>query len=140
VRRVHGGVLRVAVAHARDAAPAECCGLLLGMDDTIVEAVPARNIADRPTRFEIDPKDHLDARRTARSRGLDVVGFYHSHPHSAASPSATDLAEAYYPDLVHLIVSLVTDPPDTRLFRPVGLTGQAGARNFVEEPFVTVRE
>jgi desampylase len=140
VRRVHADVLRVAIAHARDAAPAECCGVLIGTGERIVEAVRARNIADRPTRFEIDPKDHLDARRLARSRGLDVVGFYHSHPHSAASPSETDLAEAYYPDLVHLIVSLATDPPETRLFRPVGLTGQAGARNFVEEAFVTVRE
>ena len=70
-----------------------------------------------PTRFLIDPKDHIDARRAARGRGLEVLGFYHSHPHSPAWPSPTDVAEAAYPDAVHLIVSLDGGVADARLFR-----------------------
>jgi len=69
--------LRTIIEHAREAAPAECCGLLLGRGDEIVEAVRTRNIAAQPTRFLIDPKDHINGRREARRRGLEVVGFYH---------------------------------------------------------------
>ena len=120
------------VAHARAAAPAECCGVLIGRGDEVVEAVPTRNAADQPTRFLIDPQDHFDAIRAARRRQLDVVGYYHSHPHSQAVPSATDLAEANYPDHLALIVGLRDDPPELRLYRFDG-------RNFLEEPFVTNR-
>ena len=87
------------IAHAREMAPAECCGLLVGSAREIVAAVRAANLADNPSRFLIDPKDHIRARREARARGLDVVGFYHSHPHSDARPSPTDLAEASYENL-----------------------------------------
>lgn len=120
------------VAHARRAAPAECCGILLGAAGDVIEAVPTRNIAERPTRFEIDPRDHLATQRAARERGLQIVGFYHSHPHTPPIPSETDQAEANYPDHLHLIVGVASDPADTRLFWFDG-------RNFVEEPFVTVR-
>ena len=91
--------------------------MLLGRDASIEEAARTKNIAESPARFLIDPKDHIDVRRAARSRGLDVLGFYHSHPHSPAWPSATDIAEAAYPDAVHLIVSLEGSAADARLFR-----------------------
>ena len=106
------------VAHARDAAPAECCGLLVGRGDRIVAAVQTRNIAEpATTRFLIDPKDHIDGRREARQRGLDIVGFYHSHPRSAPVPSAIDVADAAYPQHLYLIVGLGTDPPECALYR-----------------------
>jgi proteasome lid subunit RPN8/RPN11 len=112
------------VDHARAARPAECCGLLLGHprgdgDDgpDIVEAVAAANLSEDRNRFLLDPRDHIDARRRARAGGLAVVGFYHSHPRSSAEPSAADIAEAGYPGLVHLIVSLIGDQPRARLWR-----------------------
>lgn len=115
---INRSVLDDIVAHARESRPRECCGLLTGKDDQIVGTVRARNVADLPTRFLIDPHDHLAALRSARSTGLDVVGFYHSHPHSGAYPSPTDLAEATYPEAVHLIVGLKDDrAPEARLFR-----------------------
>jgi proteasome lid subunit RPN8/RPN11 len=125
-------VLRDVLAHAREAAPEECCGLLVGRGDAVVEAVRARNVAEGPNRFLIDAQDHILARRRARDRGLEIVGFYHSHPHSAAEPSATDREEAGYPDHLFLIVGLREEAADIRLFR---LTGG----NFLEVPFVRVR-
>ena len=120
------------VAHAREAAPDECCGVLLGRGDDIIEAVRARNAAESAsTRFVIDPKDHIDARRDARTRGLDVLGFYHSHPRSGAAPSDTDLAEAVYPGGLYIIVGLGADPPEVRVF---GFDNG----NFHERPLVTV--
>jgi proteasome lid subunit RPN8/RPN11 len=115
--RIRREALEGVVAHARGEAPAECCGILIGRNASIDEAVRARNIAPGPTRFLIDPKDHIDARRAARHRGLEVLGFYHSHPHSPAWPSPSDVAEAAYPDAVHLIVSLEGGAADARLFR-----------------------
>ena len=110
------------VAHARDAAPAECCGLLVGAHGAIASAVRARNLSTDASRFLIDPRDHIKARRDARAAGLDVVGFYHSHPHSPATPSATDLAEAAYPNHLYLIVGLTGEAVDVRLYR---FTGEA---------------
>jgi len=126
------GVIDGIVAHARDSVPAECCGLLLGGADTVLAAAPARNIADDPARrFLIDPKDHIDGRRHARDRGLQVVGFYHSHPVSPAEPSAADLAEASYPGHLYVIVSLAAATPNVTVYR-------FDAGNFQPMPFVTV--
>src|SRR3954471_11793983 len=106
------------VAHAREAAPLECCGLLLGRGDEIVEAVRARNVAEAPaTRFLIDPGDHFAARRAARARGLDVVGFYPSHPASPPAPSARDAAEFSYDGALYAIVSLAATRAEVGLFR-----------------------
>jgi proteasome lid subunit RPN8/RPN11 len=112
--------LEVIIAHARAEAPAECCGMLVGAGTAIDEAAPARNVSASPTRFLIDPRDHLDARRAARSRGLEVLGFYHSHPTSPAWPSPSDITEAAYPDAVYLIVSLAGGAAEARLFRIAG--------------------
>jgi len=110
-------VLDAVIAHARDSAPAECCGLLLGTPDAVTESRRARNLATDPNRFLIDPEDHIDARREARTRGIEVVGFYHSHPHSAPVPSERDLAEASYADCLYLIVSLAEEQAAASFYR-----------------------
>jgi proteasome lid subunit RPN8/RPN11 len=120
------------VMHARAAAPDECCGVLLGRDEEILQAVRAGNIADEPrSRFLLDPKDHIAARRAARAGGLEVIGFYHSHPASAAIPSARDVAEFTYPGSLYAIVSLASEPADIQLFR-------LDEGNFRRMSFVTV--
>jgi proteasome lid subunit RPN8/RPN11 len=105
--------------------------VLIGRGDRITGAIRTRNIAENPTRFVIDPQDHFEGRRTARAQGLDVVGFYHSHPHSRAYPSPIDLAEAAYPDAVHLIVGLMGSEPDIRLFRLAA--GEAQELSLVDD-------
>ena len=115
--RIRDEALEAVIAHARAAQPAECCGMLLGTGHSIDEAVRANNTAVSSTRFLIDPKDHIQARRDARSRGLEVIGFYHSHPHSSARPSPTDVAEATYLEAVYLIVSLEGGGATVGLFR-----------------------
>jgi proteasome lid subunit RPN8/RPN11 len=81
-------------AAARDSAPDECCGLLLGRE-TIEQAQPAVNVAaDRRRHFEIDPQALVDAHRAARAGGPEVLGYYHSHPAGPAEPSRTDRAMA----------------------------------------------
>jgi proteasome lid subunit RPN8/RPN11 len=128
---VRQAVLDGVIAHAKRDCPRECCGVLLGRAGEVLEAVAAANVAGSPDRFLLDPKDHIAARRDGRARGLDVVGFYHSHPHSGPRPSRTDLAEAAYPGHLYLIVSLEHGQPEIRVFR-------LGDGNFSETPFVTV--
>ncbi len=129
---MRAGALESVIGHAREAAPHECCGLLLGSGEAITDAVRTRNIADAPeTQFLIDPGDHIVARREARARGLEIVGFYHSHPRSPAEPSDRDRAEFSYADHLYLIVSVRTEPAEVGLFR-------FDAGNFQRLRFVTV--
>ena len=104
------------LAHAREDAPRECCGLLIGKDDCVVRSVRAKNLDTQDTRYLIDPTDHFRAIRDARAEGLDVIGAYHSHPSSAPIPSATDIAEANSgAEFLYVIVSLIGD--DVRAYR-----------------------
>ena len=115
--RIQSAVLGAIVAHARREAPHECCGLLIGTEDSIEDAVAAANVRASDVSFLVSPEDHFGAIRHARATGRSVVGAYHSHPRSSAVPSATDIAEANDPGLLHVIVSLATDPPDVRAWR-----------------------
>jgi proteasome lid subunit RPN8/RPN11 len=110
-------VIGTVVAHARESVPAECCGILLGLANEIHEAVRVRNLADNPARYLLDPAEHIRIRRDARSRGIEVLGFYHSHLRSPAEPSEADHAEAEYPGSLYLIVSLADARPAARLFK-----------------------
>ncbi|MBI2678003.1 MAG: M67 family metallopeptidase [Candidatus Koribacter versatilis] len=97
--------------HAERAYPEECCGVLLGSGDgeerEVVEARACGNAdPDRRTRYAIAPQELIATQRAARERGLAIVGFYHSHPDHAAEPSATDRAEAAWPEAVYVIVSV----------------------------------
>ena len=58
--------------------------------------------------FAMDPARQIDAQRRMRERGEELFGIYHSHPHSPAQPSATDLEQAGYPEALYIIVSLNT--------------------------------
>ena len=99
-------VLDAIAAHARADAPIECCGLLVGTRARIDDSVPTRNVVASPTRYEVDPREHIALIRTLRGTDRLIVGTYHSHPAGPAVPSPTDVARAFYPDFIYLIVSL----------------------------------
>ena len=114
--KIPAAVVSGMLAHAREEAPHECCGLLVGRAASIVRSVRARNLDAKSTRYLIDPEDHFAAIRSARAEGLEVVGAYHSHPSSAPVPSASDIAEADSgPDFLYVIVSPIGD--DVRAYR-----------------------
>jgi proteasome lid subunit RPN8/RPN11 len=88
-------------AHAAADYPHECCGFLVGRAEgenvRVMRTVPAANTRDDSprNRFEIDPGDLVKTDRTARTEGLGVVGFYHSHPDAPAQPSEFDREHAW---------------------------------------------
>ena len=83
-------------AHAVHEYPHECCGALFGIDNgeerEVRDVMPIDNVStgDRCRRFSVSPRDYLRAEREAASRGLTLLGFYHSHPDHPARPSETD--------------------------------------------------
>ena len=86
--------------HARQTYPEECCGALLGTSGDevrIAEVFPARNVsqAAHPRRYLVSPADQLAAEQRARAHGLEVVGYYHSHPDGQPVPSDHDLVKAW---------------------------------------------
>ena len=96
------------LAHAREDAPNECCGLLVGSRGAIERSIRARNRDSSSTRYLIDPDDHFAAIHAARNENRRVIGAYHSHPASAPTPSPSDIAEASGgADFIYVIVSPV---------------------------------
>lgn len=96
-------------SHARRAAPEECCGALLTDDEgVVVRAVPVENEATRPgSRYLIGAATVSRMERLAVRSGLQLAGFYHSHPSGAGDPSEVDLAWAW-PWYVYVIVGAET--------------------------------
>ncbi|HUQ40947.1 MAG TPA: M67 family metallopeptidase [Candidatus Limnocylindrales bacterium] len=106
------------VAHARECAPNEACGLISGRAGAASRAIPCTNTHATPTtRYVIDPREQLRAFREMDERGEELVAIYHSHPASQAYPSPTDRAEAHYPDAFYILISLRSDTPEVRAFR-----------------------
>lgn len=127
-----GSVRDDLLQHAREGAPEEVCGVLVGWraddgggdgagragddgaDDVHVESVRrVPNVADDPrTEYCLDPEAHLAVHEDLADADRAVVGFYHSHPDGPARPSATDAARASWPGYVYAVVSLAGGDAD----------------------------
>jgi proteasome lid subunit RPN8/RPN11 len=106
------------VATCIRALPNEGCGLLLGATEGVVhDVVASDNVADSARIYEIDPKVLLRATRRADDEGLEVIGVFHSHTHSEAYPSPTDVRQAPDPSWHYVLVSLLDSPANVRSFR-----------------------
>jgi proteasome lid subunit RPN8/RPN11 len=108
---ISAGHLHTAGRHAATSYPDECCGVLIGRilgDSTVVErllSVDNERNESRHNRYLINPETVLAAHKEARALGLDVVGYYHSHPDHPARPSEFDREHAW-PGVSYLIVSV----------------------------------
>jgi proteasome lid subunit RPN8/RPN11 len=98
--------------HGEQTYPYECCGFLLGVreGDTNVlnEAFPAENERQesQETRYLITPQQYRRADEYARTRGLGIIGYYHSHPDHPAAPSGYDLDHSCWPGESYIIVAI----------------------------------
>ncbi|MEW5873010.1 MAG: M67 family metallopeptidase [Chloroflexota bacterium] len=90
-------------------APEEACGLLAGLIEAgsyqALAVLPLSNSLHSPVRFRIDASEQLAAFQQIEAQGWELVGIYHSHPQGPEVPSATDIAEAYYPEAAYLVWS-----------------------------------
>ncbi len=94
------------VAHAREDFPSECCGLLAGREGQVLRIMRGRNADASPFTYRLDDRQLFQFHKEMDEAGLDIVGIYHSHTASEAVPSRTDVARAFYPEAVYIIISL----------------------------------
>jgi len=126
-------------AHGEETYPHECCGVLLGNSvpdgNHVRQIVRAGNTrTDRAhDRFNIAPEELIRIQRQARTLGLDIVGFYHSHPDCPAQWSQTDFAEAHWVGCSYVITRVDQGKAaDTNSFLLTGTSEED--KNFLDEP------
>jgi [CysO sulfur-carrier protein]-S-L-cysteine hydrolase len=118
------------LGHAYDGLPDEACGLLAGPSTPGAGGTallpgrahvfyPCRNAAESSRVYTVDPHDHLRADRDAEARGLELIGVMHSHTHTEAFPSPTDVDQAPDPAWHYVIVSFKREEPVLRSYRIV---------------------
>jgi proteasome lid subunit RPN8/RPN11 len=107
------------VAHCLTGLPDEACGLLGGELATgqAVTCYPTRNLAASAKLYTVDPREHLRADRDAEAAGYSIIGVFHSHTHTEAYPSPTDVAQAPDPEWHYILVSLRDSLPVVRSYR-----------------------
>lgn len=106
--------------HAREASPAECCGLIGGGSDGRTQSIyRLTNVASNAeVAYEAAPEDLFAAQRQMRQRGESLLSIYHSHPRATEpSPSETDVRLAYYPEATYLIIGLAGPRPIVSAFK-----------------------
>ena len=142
------------IAHAREGTPEEVCGILAGRDGRVERVFRVSNTADavsaergvfrdresgvaapgrKPVHYYMDPRDQLRVYNEIDDLGLDVVGYYHSHTHSEARPSPTDVRLATDLTPVYVLVSLV-EPATVRAWRIVKADATDETGDVVEVP------
>jgi proteasome lid subunit RPN8/RPN11 len=94
------------VAHARIEAPNECCGILAGVDKRVIKFYRTSNREISPYRYCINPQELIAIYKEIQKNGWELLGVYHSHTHTEAYPSSTDVASAVLPQSLYFIISL----------------------------------
>jgi proteasome lid subunit RPN8/RPN11 len=108
------------IAHAREVAPHECCGLIAGTNGGSARVIRMRNAAASALKFEVDGLEVQRALDSLDGEGLDVAAVYHSHTRTAPYPSQTDVtfAQGWGPETLWVIVGLDREQePTVRTYR-----------------------
>ena len=100
--------------HGRESYPEECCGALIGLDGSVVEAMRLPNLMGEEARrhFLVGPVEYQVAEKRATEMGGKLMGFYHSHPDHPARPSQNDLEQAW-PTFLYVILAVQDGKPGT---------------------------
>ena len=121
------------IAHSVEEDPLECCGILAGENEEIRQSYRITNTAKSPYLYLMDPQEHLNADLDAERKGWQLMAFYHSHTHSPAYPSPTDVRMALqsgYFDFYYVLVSLENkEDPDIRVYN-ISEAGEIEEREF----------
>jgi proteasome lid subunit RPN8/RPN11 len=129
--RIPENIYRAMIDQSRRESPLECCGVLGGTETQVHSIHPLRNVAASQTRYAADEQQLVEAHRWLRDRQWQIVAIYHSHPRWPAVPSKTDLELNYWGDMPRIIVSLLVEPAEIRVWR-------LAADSFQELPWTLV--
>lgn len=121
------------VTHLEAERPNEGCGLIAGRDGRVSKVIKMSNAMGSPVRYALDPKEQFTAYRLIEDEGLSLAGVFHSHTHTEAFPSPTDVRLASE-DVPYIIVSLARDPADIKAFRILKANWDDAEGQIVEVP------
>lgn len=126
--RIVDTIYQIMLAYVQSRLPLEACGLLAGENGVINHIYLVENILQSPVTFEMDAQQQIEAMIHAEEQGLALLAAFHSHPFGPQTPSQTDVAKAYYPDMAQIIIAL-------------GNAGQPSVRAFtiVEQEIAELR-
>lgn len=113
------------VAHAREEAPNECCGMIAALDGRAVAVHRTANAEKSPFRYKMEPMEQYRVQTAIEDAGHDLGAIYHSHTRSPPVPSQTDVNLAFFPrtgelafpGTLYVIVGVAEDEPDVRAWR-----------------------
>jgi proteasome lid subunit RPN8/RPN11 len=94
------------IEHAKRESPMECCGILGGKEKTVQKAFELKNTEESHVQYSMSPQDQMKAFEEMERESMEMIAIYHSHPHTIAFPSETDVKLAFYPDVSSVIISL----------------------------------
>jgi len=138
--RIPASIVAGVIAHALEGYPFEVCGVFLAKNaGGPIRVAQAVRVENRETesprvRYQIAPEDLIRVQRDARDGGLEIVGYYHSHPDHPARPSETDrriAADGLSDGVIHVVIGVekaVRGTPTAWVFRDA-------TQAFDEEPF-----
>ncbi len=140
--RIKQALVEKMLAHARSGYPLEACGMFVGRPPAgasravVEDVVPVENReTEKPrVRYAIAPEDHIRIDREARARGLEILGYFHSHPDHPARPSETDrqrAADTLSDGVIHVVVGVEKGEKAT----PTAWVFRDATQSFEEEPF-----
>lgn len=135
--RLSGDLADEMVAHCEAGLPNEACGMLGNHNGEVVKIFRMTNAAGSPVRYALDPREQLAVYNTLEDKGWDLGGVFHSHTHTAAFPSPTDVRLASE-DVPYLIVSLAAAPVDMRAWRILKESWRDDHGEIVEVPVTIV--
>jgi len=108
------------VAHAREEAPNECCGLVASSNGDVKRVYRAANAERSPVKYVVDPRDQIRIQNEIDDHGWELGAIYHSHTRTEPFPSQTDINLARnWPDPLYVIVGVAGEAPDVRASRIV---------------------
>lgn len=102
------------IAHATADFPLECCGIIGGKENDLIQSYRIKNIDESKVTYLMDPKEQIRVFKEMRNLGVDLRAIYHSHPNHPAYPSQTDVRLAYYPDAYYIIIA-INDKRETEM-------------------------
>lgn len=115
--QIRKNIIEEIKAHAKRNLPNEACGYLAGRDGVITHLYKMTNMDKSPEHFSFDPKEQFDVLKDARSKGLEIIANFHSHPASPARPSVEDIRLAYDQNILYGIISLAIPDEDLKFYR-----------------------
>lgn len=104
------------LVHCKEGYPNEACGILAGSGNEVSKIYKMTNIENSPISYFMDSNEQFKAMKDMRENNLSILAIFHSHPSSAAYPSAKDISLAFYDDAVYIIVSLMGKEPVVKAF------------------------